>query len=214
MAPQRTHPTSRRAHKEGEMKAGDQQPHKPIRPPSPLPTPRTSNLHEAPQRNEEDYVEVELTMHAHQCEGQTAWAVVCRPDNQIYVGMKIKLTSANNTIGSGRVSAVSNLCRHWVAFRLLETKTTNTLHVPIPWAKLPDFESYTHTKHYFQLPTHPLAHIQFRYNPVFYDKTQNPYEFDLWSVDTDKLDKRMEEIGRGRRGARQREGEKRGANQK
>lgn len=57
-----------------------------------------------------------------------------------------------------------------------------------------DAECYTHTRRYFDLSTHPLAHIEFRYIPIFYDKTKNPYEFDLWEADTEELENRIDAI--------------------
>lgn len=149
---------------------------------------------------ETDFEEIKVTTHPSFGSGPTllTWIVDERPKVQISTGMSIKLTSASRTTGVGRVSGVVDLRRHWVTFKLQGAQSPCSLQVPIPWAKLPVFESYTHTKHYFQLPVRPHAHIQYRYNPIFYDVAQNPYEFDLWDVDEVELDERIDAITNAR----------------
>ncbi|KAH9839783.1 uncharacterized protein C8Q71DRAFT_855094 [Rhodofomes roseus] len=122
------------------------------------------------------------------------WTVDDRPAEQLQKGKRITMRTDTQTSGIGRLSAISDLRRHWVTFTVAGATQPFNLRVPIPWASLEDLESYTHQHHYFDLPNLPPPHRFYADRPAFLDDKENPYEFDINEDDIPSLTNRLDSI--------------------
>ncbi|TFY55162.1 hypothetical protein EVJ58_g8418, partial [Rhodofomes roseus] len=102
-------------------------------------------------------------------------------------------TDSENT-GTGRLSATSDLRRHWITFTIIGATLPCNLRVPIPWAHLEELESFTHQRNYFALNKSPPPHESFKHIPPFQDDDTNPYEFDITWDDTRAYEERLARI--------------------
>ncbi|KAH9837265.1 uncharacterized protein C8Q71DRAFT_723553 [Rhodofomes roseus] len=122
------------------------------------------------------------------------WTADERPAEQLKKGKSIKLCTTTQTSGLGRLSAISDLRRHWVTFAVAGAAQPCNLRVPIPWAALGDLEGFTHQYHYFSLPSLPPPHHTFTNRPAFQNDSENPYEFDIEEDEIPSLANRIANI--------------------
>ncbi|TFY68654.1 hypothetical protein EVJ58_g876 [Rhodofomes roseus] len=114
-----------------------------------------------------------------EAQGTETWVVDGRPERHLARGHVLTLRHEHHVLGSGRISKVTGLTRHWVTFRLAGTREGAQIRVPIPWAGLSGLYCYTHTTTYHTLSQTPEPHAVFRGTPPFADPEENPYEFEL-----------------------------------
>ncbi|KAH9840201.1 uncharacterized protein C8Q71DRAFT_721919 [Rhodofomes roseus] len=107
------------------------------------------------------------------------WVVDRQPGRPLARSHVLTLWAGDHMIGSGRISTITCLARHWVTFRLAGTRSGMRVRVPIPWAGLSGHASYTHTTQFLTLSPSPEPHEAFRNSPDFADPDANPYEFEL-----------------------------------
>ncbi|KAH9913052.1 uncharacterized protein B0H18DRAFT_960623 [Fomitopsis serialis] len=173
---------------------------KPTRNPIPLPS-----LHITNDNDAAEVVRVRVQQRPVWGGRGYTWIVDQHPTQQLGRGTLISIQNESGQSGTGRLSSASDLRRHWITFTVAGASPPCNLRVPIPWATLGTLESYTHTTHYATLADLPPPHSSFLNNPAFSEATDNPYEFELWDVDTETLEKRISLIrnsGRRRLGSR------------
>ncbi|TFY53250.1 hypothetical protein EVJ58_g9554 [Rhodofomes roseus] len=107
------------------------------------------------------------------------WVVSEQPGRPLARGHILTLKLGDHAIGSGRISKVAGLARHWVTFRLAGARDGLQIRVPVPWVGLSGYTSYIHTSQFHELSPTPEPHIMFRGSPPFADPDTNPYEFEL-----------------------------------
>lgn len=106
----------------------------------------------------------------------TTWTVDEKPDRPVRRGGYVTLrTPTEQTAGVGRISAVTDLRRHWVTFAITGATLPCNIRLPISWAVLDDLERYTHRKYYFDLPPDPRPHESLRDDPRFEAEDIYPY---------------------------------------
>ncbi|KAH9832458.1 uncharacterized protein C8Q71DRAFT_860855 [Rhodofomes roseus] len=122
------------------------------------------------------------------------WVADERPASQLKKGSLISLSTASETSGIGKLSAISDLRRHWVTFTVTGADLPCNLRVPIPWSSLDDLESFTHQRNYFDLNNSPPPHTSFHHIPAFNNEEENPYEFEITDNEIDSLEDRIAQI--------------------
>ncbi|KAH9839018.1 uncharacterized protein C8Q71DRAFT_722058 [Rhodofomes roseus] len=122
------------------------------------------------------------------------WIADERPTAQLHKGSRITLRTDAQSSGIGRLSAISDLRRHWVTFSIIGAQQQCNLRVPIPWVILDGLESFTHQEHYLSLPNDPPPHRSFIDIPAFRNNEDNPYEFDVNDEDIPAFSKRLANI--------------------
>ncbi|EPT03197.1 hypothetical protein FOMPIDRAFT_115830 [Fomitopsis schrenkii] len=114
----------------------------------------------------------------------TTWVVVVSPPRRITRGLIIRIRSNLNEYGSGRLSKVTRLTRHWVSFKVHGITPLTSIRVPIPWAQLSQVEQFEHLTRYAELsPTPVIGHV-FRHTRDDRLGTVNPYRFEVDSADS------------------------------
>ncbi|TFY58260.1 hypothetical protein EVJ58_g6519 [Rhodofomes roseus] len=111
--------------------------------------------------------------------GTETWVIDKQPGRPLARGHILTLRLGDHVIGSGRISTVDALTRHWVTFRLAGAREGMRVRVPIPWAGLSGYRSYTHTSQFHALSPTPEPHALFKDSPPFADPDENPYEFEM-----------------------------------
>ena len=107
----------------------------------------------------------------------TTWTVDEKPDRPVRRGGYVTLrTSSERTAGVGRISAVTDLRRHWVTFAITGATLPCNIRLPIPWVTLDGLERYTHRKYYFNLPPDPRPHESLRDDPRLENGDIYPYD--------------------------------------
>lgn len=107
----------------------------------------------------------------------TTWTVDEKPDKPVRRGAYVTFrTPTERTAGLGRISAVTDLRRHWVTFAITGATLPCNIRLPISWAKLDDLERYTHRKYYFDLPPDPRPHESLRDDPRLEAADIYPYD--------------------------------------
>ncbi|KAH9829017.1 uncharacterized protein C8Q71DRAFT_863575 [Rhodofomes roseus] len=122
------------------------------------------------------------------------WIADERPTVQLQKGSRITIFTDAQTSGTGRLSVITDLRRHWVTFSIVGAPQPCNLRVPIPWAILDSLESFTHQEHYFNLPNDPSPHRSFANIPAFRNLNENPYEFEVDEDDVPTLARRIANI--------------------
>ncbi|KAH9830775.1 uncharacterized protein C8Q71DRAFT_862225 [Rhodofomes roseus] len=111
--------------------------------------------------------------------GTETWIVDKEPERSLARGHILTMWRDDHVIGSGRISKVDGLSRHWVTFRLAGARDGLRVRVPVPWAGLSGYASHTHTSQYHMLSPIPEPHVLFKDTPPFADPESNPYQFEL-----------------------------------
>ncbi|TFY52028.1 hypothetical protein EVJ58_g10241 [Rhodofomes roseus] len=111
--------------------------------------------------------------------GTETWIVDKQPERPLARGHILTMRLVDHVIGSGRISKVDGLARHWVTFRLAGARDGLRVRVPVPWAGLSGYATHTHTSQYHMLSPIPEPHVLFRNTPPFADPESNPYQFEL-----------------------------------
>lgn len=93
-------------------------------------------------------------MRGHEDEGVT-WIVDEQPTRPVSRGLIIQFNANSITLGSGRLSMITRITRHWVSFKVLGISPLTCLRVPIPWAQLSQIEQYAHVTRYVSFPPDP-----------------------------------------------------------
>ncbi|KAH9832065.1 uncharacterized protein C8Q71DRAFT_861353 [Rhodofomes roseus] len=107
------------------------------------------------------------------------WVVDRQPERPLARGHVLTLRSLDHVIGSGRISTITCLARHWVTFRLAGAREGTQIRVPVPWAGLSGYKIHIHATQFHMLSPTPEPHEIFKDTPPFADPDVNPYEFDL-----------------------------------
>ena len=107
----------------------------------------------------------------------TTWTVDEKPDRPVRRGGYVTLrTPTERTAGVGRISAVTDLRRHWVTFAITGATLPCNIRIPISWAALDGLERYTHRKYYFNLPPEPRPHESLRNDSRLEAGNMYPYD--------------------------------------
>lgn len=125
------------------------------------------------------------------------WVVEEQPAQQVGTGSHFRLIAEGRVSGIGRLGHVVTMKKHWITFKINNTKQISTLRIPTSWAKLSDLESHTHATRYDSLPDLPRPHQCFQASPSFKKQNENPYEFDR-NEDSGSLEKKLYKISNTR----------------
>ena len=85
----------------------------------------------------------------------TTWVAKEAPMHWLARSLIVRLTSNSNERGSGRLSMVTRLTRHWVSFKVHGISPLTSLRIPIPWVRLGLVDQYEHLTRYATLPRDP-----------------------------------------------------------
>ncbi|KAI0726796.1 hypothetical protein C8Q72DRAFT_493684 [Fomitopsis betulina] len=130
----------------------------------------------------------------------TTWTVDEEPSSRLRRGALITMATPTQQSGTGKLSTVTDLRRHWVTFTISGATQPSHIRVPVAWASLDQLEGYTHARRYFDLPALPEPHESFRHLPGYNDETVNPYVADgKWGVNEAELEARVTKITKGSR---------------
>lgn len=97
-----------------------------------------------------------------------------QPEGAIGVSDIVQLRTDAQVSGTGRISTITDLSRHWVTFHIAGGQSRVGIRVPVAWARLDPLARYTHTSQYKLLddaPPHPSLHD----TPRIWHPTVSPY---------------------------------------
>ena len=141
-------------------------------------------------------VEVDATPEQGTAEEGTTWVAKEAPKHWLARSLIVRLTSQSVERGSGRLSMVTRLTRHWVSFKVHGVSPLTSLRIPIPWVKLGLVDQYKHLMRYATLSSNPPP-------PPGIGPTRNgqhdvtsPYEYDV--EESDRYLKRQLSLRSGR----------------
>ena len=148
----------------------------------PLPQPNPAS-HRAPLRR--TVIEVEVAEKHEQGtddEGKI-WVAKAAPRLRHTRSLIVRLTSNATERGTGRLSMVTRLTRHWVSFKVHGVTPLTSLRVPMPWTKLSHVDQYEHMTQYATLSPYPLPFPGTIPPDAHHDEFTNPYDYDVTADD-------------------------------
>ena len=105
------------------------------------------------------------------------WTALARPVIPLQRGLTIALATGPQSSGSGRLSRICGMTRHWVTFGITGSNGTCRLRAPIPWVQLNAIEAHAHSRHFPSLARLPHPPPEFM-SPLITDSDTSPYEFE------------------------------------
>ncbi|KAH9841159.1 uncharacterized protein C8Q71DRAFT_855004 [Rhodofomes roseus] len=112
------------------------------------------------------------------------WTADVEPPAPLKKGSLITLITDSGSSGTGLLSAICELRRHWVTFSISGATPPCNLRVPVPWTRLDGLEGFTHQNHYqslsdFPPPHHALRHAHPKVGPHEYPYARNANEDEI-----------------------------------
>ena len=149
------------------------------------PHPRTPNTlsHRTPLRRTVIEVEVAEKRERGTDEEGLTWIVETAPKHWLARSLIVRLTTNAAERGSGRLSMITRMTRHWISFKVHGTTPRTSLRVPIQWTKLSQVDQYEHMTQYASLSPYPLPLLGVEAPNEYNDEVTSPYEYDVKADD-------------------------------
>ena len=125
------------------------------------------------------------------------WIVDKQPSRRIGYGQLVSLrTSSSGSSGTGMLTSVTDLRRHWITWTVASGAIKCRVRVPISWSVMHGVEAIAHAKHYHILPSTPPPHRDDPVARIPSHSTSYPYQHDITPEEQQHLSEKLEGITR------------------
>ena len=151
---------------------------------TPLHPPISSTVtHRTPLRRTVIEVEVAEEYEREADEEGVAWVMNTAPRHWMARSLIVRLTSKASDRGSGRLTMITRMTRHWVSFKVHGITPLTSLRVPIVWTKLSPVDQYEHMTRYASLSPLPRPLPNTVTMEEDGDGVTSPYDYEVTATD-------------------------------
>lgn len=124
------------------------------------------------------------------------WMVDEKPARRIRYGLLVSIRTKQGDSGTGLVSAVVEMRRHWITWMVSSGAAKCHVQIPVPWCSLSAIEVVAHEKHYRDLFRTPRAHRDDPARALPSVSTLYPYKHHITPEERGLLEERLARITR------------------